>query len=286
MDSQEQQSNYNPPKHNGRIWGGLFLLAVGAVFLLKEMDYPFFPDWLFTWPMILIAIGIFSGLKHGFRGPGWLIMLTIGGFFLVDEMNIGFDIHRFLVPTIIIAVGLMLILRPHRNRDSGWGNWDRRRRAWRDWRDWRRENWNQPFTPNYPPTQPTPAAPVTGTAPGTDQASGSKEDFIDTISVFGSVRRIVVSKNFKGGDITCFFGGAEIDLTQADITGTVLLDVTAVLGGAKLIIPPHWDIKSEVSAVLGSIDDKRQVQGNLIDPNKVLLIKGTAFMGGIEIKSY
>ena len=81
-------------------------------------------------------------------------------------------------------------------------------------------------------------------------------------------------------------GGAEINMMQADIQGKVALEITQVMGGTKLIVPSHWRIQtSEVVSILGGIDDKRPVQGN-IDENKVLVISGTSILGGLEIKSY
>jgi predicted membrane protein len=271
MDSQDQKNNYNQPSNHGRVWGGLFLLFLGGIFLMRETSFFFFPYWLFTWPMILIVIGIFTGIKHGFRGPGWLILLVIGGIFLFDQMHMDFNFQRFLIPAIIIAVGLTMILRPKRNwRNKDWNDWGGRRR----WNN--PDNSQQPNTTN--PQQPT---------PGPDAPQNySTEDYINSTSVLGGTKRIVVSKNFKGGDITCFLGGAEIDLTQADINGTVVIDVTTVMGGVKLIVPTNWEVKSEASSVLGSLEDKRQISRQAIDFNKVLVIKGTTFMGGIEIKSY
>jgi predicted membrane protein len=274
MDTQDQKNDYNQPKNSGRIWGGLFLLVLGGIFLLRETNFIFFPYWLFTWPMILIVIGVFIGLKHGFRGPGWLILLVIGSIFLADQMDTGIDLHRFLVPAIIIAVGLTMILRPKRGpRNRDWDNWGGRR--YRRNRDYFQQ---QSYTGN--PQQPIPGS--------TDTVSQnySGEDYINSTSVFGNVQKIVVSKNFKGGEITCFMGGAEIDLSQADISGNVVLEVTTVMGGAKLIVPPNWEVKSEVSTVFGGMEDKRQVRGNVVDFNKVLVLKGTAFMGGIELRSF
>ncbi len=274
MDTQDQKNDDNHARNQGRFLGGLFLLGMGVVFLLKESNYFLFPYWLFTWPMILIAVGIFTGLRHGFRGPGWLIMLVIGSVFLFDQIDMGIDLHRYLVPAIIIAVGLTMILRPkpyRRKRD-----WDK----WRDKQYWRNQDYlkTHPFTSNPQQPAPDPA--------GTQTQNYATEDFIDTVSVFGNVQKIVVSKNFRGGEITCFMGGAEIDLTQADINGKVVLEVTCVMGGGKLIVPQNWEVKSEISAVFGGIEDKRQVRGNVVDFNKVLVLKGTVFMGGIEIRSF
>ena len=54
------------------------------------------------------------------------------------------------------------------------------------------------------------------------------------------------------------------------------------------IVPPHWRIHSDdLVCILGGIDDKRPLTNDLnYDPNKLLVIKGTCILGGIDIKSY
>ena len=95
----------------------------------------------------------------------------------------------------------------------------------------------------------------------------------------------MVSKNFKGGDVTTVLGGSEIDLSQADFNGTVRLEVTQVLGGTKVIVPPHWEVRSEITAVFAGFEDKRQ-QPAITNPNKILIINGTSILGGIELKNF
>jgi predicted membrane protein len=112
------------------------------------------------------------------------------------------------------------------------------------------------------------------------------DELIDSTAVFGTVRKNVISKSFRGGEITCVFGGAEINLSQADITGNAVLDITCVMGGAKLIIPAHWEIRSEMTAVLGGIEDKRPPVTEAVGSSKVLILEGTVVMGGIDIRSY
>jgi predicted membrane protein len=95
-----------------------------------------------------------------------------------------------------------------------------------------------------------------------------------------------MSKNFQGGKLTAAFGGVDIDLTQADFTGMATLQVDIIFGGMKLIIPPHWDVRVEVSNIAAGVEDKRLSRISEVDPEKVLLIRGTVFFGGLEIKSY
>jgi predicted membrane protein len=100
----------------------------------------------------------------------------------------------------------------------------------------------------------------------------------------GGSKKIIVSKNFQGGEILTFMGGAEINLVQADIQGRAVLEVTQVMGGIKLVVPANWTVISELAVIMGGIDDKRLVQTQV--PDKLLVIKGTSIMGGLEIKSY
>jgi hypothetical protein len=109
---------------------------------------------------------------------------------------------------------------------------------------------------------------------------------LNCIAAFGGVKKVILSKNFKGGESTCFMGGAEINLAQADIPGPIVLDVTQVFGGTKLIVPANWDVKSEVIAVFGGIDDKRQINPAALTPGKVITLRGISVFGGIDIKSY
>jgi predicted membrane protein len=119
-----------------------------------------------------------------------------------------------------------------------------------------------------------------------DQKTANNNDVIDVMAVFGGSNQTVYSKNFQGGDITAVFGGADIVMTQADFAETVSLDVTAVFGGIKLIVPQNWAIKSNVTALFGSVEDKRSHVMPVAEMKKTLILDGTALFGGIEIKSF
>ncbi|MFD2145517.1 hypothetical protein [Mucilaginibacter antarcticus] len=82
------------------------------------------------------------------------------------------------------------------------------------------------------------------------------------------------------------FGGAELDFTQADINGRVYVDVTQIFGGTKIIVPAHWMVVSDISAVFAGVDDKRIRTNTPLDSNKVLVLKGISVFAGIDIRSY
>ncbi len=258
--------NQDNKKGNGRILAGLFLLGIGSVLFLRQFGFPM-PYWLFQWPVLLIVIGVFIGLRHNFRGPGWLILILIGSIFLADFINPEFYLRKFTLPIIIIIIGAVMIFRPrrfrHRNHYLPYGGWHNR---------WQTQNdpINQPGTEQQP----------------TGGKTYSKEDYIDSTAIFGSVRKVIVSKDFKGGEMVSIFGGNEIDLSQADINGVAKLEVTTIMGGVKLILPSHWDVKSEMVAFFGGIEDKRQIPPGVNNPGKLLLLEGTSIFGGIEIRNY
>ncbi len=113
----------------------------------------------------------------------------------------------------------------------------------------------------------------------------SEQDFIDEVAVFGGGQKIITSRNFKGGKITTIFGGSNLDLTQARLAnGISVIDVVALFGGAKIMVPRDWDIHLEVTAIFGGFSDKRIVDPHIMhNPAKKLVIKGVAIFGGGEI---
>ncbi|HXB09186.1 MAG TPA: DUF5668 domain-containing protein [Puia sp.] len=270
MDEQDVHNEVGR-RRNGRIWTGLLLLLVGGVLLLDQMNFPL-PDWLFNWHVLLIVVGLFIGFRHGFRGGAWLILIAVGAFFLLQDYYPDSHIRRFIWPGVLILIGLMVILRPnHRSYRGRWGH------EWRE--DWDKERIRMKWQHRYKQDLRNPQTFAS------ERESYSSQDFIDATSIFGGVHKKVMSKNFKGGDITTFMGGTEIDLTQADFTGTVRLDVTQIMGGTKIIVPPNWEVRSEVTALFAGFEDKRQ-QPLTANPDKVLIIDGTSIFGGIELKNF
>jgi predicted membrane protein len=240
-------------------------VIAGVVLLLQKIANPF-PWWLFTWPVALMAFGAFIGVRKHFRGPGWLIMILIGAAFLFNMLNPGLNLERYMVPIFLIVAGAAFVLRPRRNEMG---------EKWGSWRD---------CNLNDEKKNPRGFSPL-GNDPGEQGSSGSGPDELDVVSILGGTKKIIFSKNFKGGEATSFFGGTELNLSQADIHGRVVLDLTQVFGGTKLIVPSNWDIQPELVSIFGGIEDKRQLTSS-IDPSKVLVLKGTSVFGGIEIRSY
>lgn len=254
MDSRSQ---------HGHIWTGLFIVLIGVAALVKATVTDL-PDWVFSWQTFLIALGFFIGIKHGFKGSTWFILILIGGAFLFRDFYPDLAIRRYIWPVALIVVGGFLIIRP------------RRRHPW-DCTD------NEKKKSSATNSGIEEATIVDETY---ESQKDYKEDYVDSTSIFGGAKKNIISKNFKGGDLVNIFGGTELDLTRADFKGTAVIELTTIFGGTKLIVPSNWSVRSEAVTILGGLEDKRNSQTLIDNPEKILLLKGTVIFGGIEIKSY
>lgn len=293
--------------NNSRVIIGLIIILLGFLAFIRSFDFFFFPGWILSWPMILIIIGLVIGSKNNFQKPASYILIFIGVFFLLQRA-FGFSVGHFIWPIAIIAIGFYFIL----------GNKKKKRPPYVDS--------SPRFDPYAPPAEPygepsanladsgldwdkrvvdesatdgQEAQPITDdpfgrTATGDprkapdaqDYRHFEQEDFIDSVSIFGAVKKIIFSKNFKGGDVVNIMGGTDINLINADIKGPVVIDLVQLFGGCTIIVPSHWKIYHDMSAVFGEVDDKRMINPSNVDSSKTLYIKGVTLFGGVTIKGF
>ena len=64
---------------------------------------------------------------------------------------------------------------------------------------------------------------------------------------------------------------------------SIEISLIALFGGSSMIVPQNWNVKTDVFALFGGINDRRKTTEK-IDSNKTLLIKGFVIFGGGEIK--
>jgi predicted membrane protein len=270
MEQYEKDVQRQGGMSSSRIWTGLVLVAAGVLYLADINKWVAIPAWVFTWPVLLIVVGFLIGIKSRFHNPGAFIMIIVGGINLVAQNN--HDLNKYIIPAILIGIGLVFILRPRHN-------WPRH-----NWKDFAKRDWQRMQYVNPAPTnQSTPAS---GNIDTKDNIQEDNAEYVEINTAFGSVKKIILSKNFKGGEINNFMGGTEINLMKADIQQPINLEVNNVFGGAKLIVPSNWDVKNEVTAVFGGIEDKRAINSTTADPGKIIVLKGTCVFGGIEITNY
>ena len=114
-------------------------------------------------------------------------------------------------------------------------------------------------------------------------AIGPTDETINAIAILAGVNRGSNSASFRGGELTAFMGGCEIDLRNAAVNGEAVIDVFAMWGGIEIRVPENWSVIGRVTPVMGGFEDKtRAPQGA---STHRLVIRGVVIMGGVEVKN-
>lgn len=240
---------HRPSNRVSKIIAGLFVIFFGSVFLAKQTGVHI-PEGLLSWKSFLIAFGIVTLFRHNFQHLPGYILIAVGSAFLLDDYSPNLIDTKLILPILVILFGVVMIGRA----TNLFGSKKKGSRA------------HVMFD---------------------EDVDMSSDEFIQTTTVFGGVKKNVTNKNFKGADISTTFGGTEINLTKADIQGPIVIDSRTTFGGLTLIVPSTWQVHSNITAVLGAVEDEREViDKNLVDDTKIVTLEGSCVFGGVEIKSY
>jgi len=106
---------------------------------------------------------------------------------------------------------------------------------------------------------------------------------ININSVFSSIDKPMISKDFKGGKINNMLATTELDLSNADLTSMAILNISQLFGEITLIVPSDWHVETDISQLFATIDDYRENKYNTRNSDKMLTIKGTSVFANIEI---
>lgn len=221
------------------------LVMVVGVIILFKQMGMIIPHWILSWKMLLIAIGIVTLIRHRFQNTGGYIMVFIGSSFLLNELIPDFFNPRYIWPIAIMIVGAVMIAK-------ALGMNPKKKSKFKD-----EINLDDLDSDNH----------------------------VRANAFFGGITKNVMSKNFKSANLSSVFGGVEVNLMQADFTNQAVIETTSVFGGTTLIIPSDWKVQTDVTCILGGVDDKRIILPELIDESKTLYIKGSCVFGGLEIHS-
>jgi hypothetical protein len=277
-----------------RVVLGLVLLALGVLFTLDKLGYVNAGRFWEYWPIILIAVGLGRVIEpRGGHGRGFgVVLLVVGTWILLSNLDlIEYQVWDFW-PLLLVLLGVSIVWRalagPGRRGSRGvsaaWIAGDRGAGATPA------SGGPDPVTPGAAPDGGAGgAAAPTWERPfaGQDRSEPRPADAASTVSAFamlGGVRRRSVSQDFRGGDLTAIMGGCELDLRQAAIAGgEAVLETFAFWGGIEIKVPQDWTVLVQGTPLLGSYDDKTLHAGG--DGRQVLVVRGTAIMGGVEVKN-
>lgn len=239
----------NPVK---KIAFGVLILAAGVLLLGFNLGYldPYFKPIVFSWKSLLIALGVINI----FSKDNWIMgtaLILVGGVFIAPDLYpFNYSFIDVLIPLLLIQVGVMVILK----KPKTFG--DKLRSKFSNHKN--------------------------GDNSASDEPNGNS---LDEINIFSGGRMVMTNSTFEGGSVINIFGGLELDLRQTELAREeVTIETVNIFGGFSIIVPPHWEIKTETTSILGGFADKRtEIQPT--PSNKRLIVKGVNIFGGGEIKT-
>jgi len=118
---------------------------------------------------------------------------------------------------------------------------------------------------------------------GHKRGSSNKESGGDANAfvAFSGVDKRVTGK-FTGGSVNAIFGGAKIDLRDADIQAGADLNVMAAFGGVDVLLPKSVKPDINIMPLFGGASNKTHPDEGA---TKKIKISGTALFGGVEVKN-
>ncbi len=119
------------------------------------------------------------------------------------------------------------------------------------------------------------------------RAASSANDpnsIVHAFALMAGVHLQNTSTEFRGGDANAIMGGVELDLRNAQIKDgeEAVLDTFALWGGVEVTVPENWRVVGQVMPLMGGFENKTRAAG---PSGPVLIVKGTAVMGAVEVKN-
>jgi hypothetical protein len=121
---------------------------------------------------------------------------------------------------------------------------------------------------------------------GSDVDTGAVTETADTFSALafmGGYGTRCNSQRFRGGDITAVMGGIELDLRACNVQEPAVIDVFAMWAGIEIKVPEDWLVELRGMPILAGFEDKTRARAGTTQ--KRLIVRGSAIMGGIEVKN-
>lgn len=120
----------------------------------------------------------------------------------------------------------------------------------------------------------------------------STSDFINLSFILGGGDFKFNTRDLRGGKLAAIMGGGSIDLREADIQEEeVVIDAFAMWGGIEIKVPTNWQVNMQGTPILGAMENKTTFHASNDKDSrpeksaKKLTVRGTAIMGGVEIKN-
>jgi hypothetical protein len=107
----------------------------------------------------------------------------------------------------------------------------------------------------------------------------------DVVAILGAADARNRSAHFRHANVSAVFGGATLDLRDAQVDPGATVDALALFGGVDVIVPPGWRVELGGLPIFGGYDDKTAGNGDIRPDAPVLKVAATAIFGGVDVKN-
>ncbi len=116
------------------------------------------------------------------------------------------------------------------------------------------------------------------------ETTDNSESF-NIFAMFGGHERRVTSQDFRGGEATVMFGGADINVEDAQVDSQPAeINIFVMFGGLELASSPDQVVDMRVTAIFGGASDERRRQRKqLAGEQPDIIVRGVVLFGGFEI---
>jgi len=118
----ERRPRHHHSPGTSKIAIGVVLIVLGSVLVIERTGFlpSYIENIIFSWQMLLIAIGFVMTIGNGNKGPG-LIVMAVGGFFLIPELfDVPFRTYRLFWPALFIIAGVIILSNARWFRSDRW----------------------------------------------------------------------------------------------------------------------------------------------------------------------
>ena len=120
MENETNKPAKNPAETSNRFIIGILLIIAGFILILRKttmlpepLDH-FIDNIIFSWQMLLIAIGVITLAGSDNKTSG-IVLISVGGFFMIPELFTDFfRSFNFFWPALFIVIGVVLLINSKR----------------------------------------------------------------------------------------------------------------------------------------------------------------------------
>jgi len=245
-------------KKVNRVLWGLVLVALGVVWALKATGLVdleiFFPGW---WTLFIIVPSVIGLITEDHKG-GNIFGILLGVALLLaclDVINFSV-IWKLILPVAVIFIGVSMICRTAFNSDKVRKVHEAHHKA--------------------------------RMARVKEGEVVEEDDYQEYWATFSGVREEFDGKKFADCRLEAVFGSIVLDLTGANMPAESVVKVSAIFGGAKIIVPDDVAVEVNSNSIFGGVENKHgkasKSESEDKKDGKTLYIDATAVFGGVEIK--